>query len=271
MSKWQIVPITAVMMLGSAMATAGDGWFHLGEPLTIEKVTPIQEIIDNPAAFHDREVRIEGQVASVCNEEGCFIEVAPKTGDGEGIVVNFPGLLHTFPLDCAALEVTVEGRFYQKVYPHARVNHWQHHSFRPGIEVPDYSLVFRLDARGARLGGTRSAPPPPAAIRSSSADRVNLGLMGFEAEGFGIDRRSIAPGEVVPRPSTGGNRWMVLCREGEVVVHRGAAKVVPLRAGEMSFIPAGEVFKVRNSSDHEASFDLVYTKKVEPPSHSHSR
>jgi mannose-6-phosphate isomerase-like protein (cupin superfamily) len=128
-----------------------------------------------------------------------------------------------------------------------------------------------MDARGAILGGDRSAPPPPAPIRKTAADRVNLGLMGFEAEGFGIDRRSIAPGEVVPRPSTGGNRWMVLCRKGEVVVHRAATQAVPLRAGEMSFIPAGVVFEVRNSSHREASFDLVYAKKVEPPSHSHSR
>jgi mannose-6-phosphate isomerase-like protein (cupin superfamily) len=94
-------------------------------------------------------------------------------------------------------------------------------------------------------------------------------MMGFEAEAFGIDRRNIAPGGIVPRPSTGGNRWMVLCRDGDIVVHRADAEPVSLRAGQMSFVPAGVVFDVRNTSDAEASFDLVYAKKVEPPPHSH--
>jgi mannose-6-phosphate isomerase-like protein (cupin superfamily) len=261
--------VTSAAILMCVSATAEDGWLDLGDEFEIGEATPIQAILDNPAAFHDREVRIEGRIASVCNEEGCFIEVVPTTGGGEGIVVNFPGLAHTFPLDCAGLEAVVEGRFYQKVYPHARVDHWQHHSFRPGIEVPEYSLAFRMDVRGARIGGTREAAPPPAKIRKNSADRVDLEIMGFEAEAFGIDRRNIAPGGIVPRPSTGGNRWMVLCRDGNVEVHRADAEPVSLRAGQMSFVPAGVVFDVRNTSDAVASFDLVYAKSVEPPSHSH--
>ena len=262
-----LVASAAILMCVSA--TAEDGWLDLGDELEIGEATPIQAILDDPAAFHDREVRIEGRIASVCNEEGCFIEVVPTTGGGEGIVVNFPGLTHTFPLDCAGLEAVVEGRFYQKVYPHARVDHWQHHTFRPGMKVPEYSLAFRMDVSGARVGGARAAAPQPAEIRKSSADLVDLALMGFEAEAFGIDRRSIGPGGIVPRPSTGGNRWMVLCRDGDIVVHRADVEPVSLRAGQMSFVPAGVVFDVRNTSDAEASFDLVYAKKVEPPSHSH--
>ena len=204
MNAWRVFLIAAAVTLGAVAASAGDDWMQLGNELEIGDATPIQEILDDPAAFHDRVVRIEGRIASVCDEEGCFIEVVPKDGGGEGIVVNFPGLLHTFPLDCTGLEAIVEGRFYQKVYPHARVDHWQHHSFRTGVEVPEFSLAFRMDAFGARIGGDRSNPQPPAPIRDVAADRVDLDRMGFEAEAFGIDRRSISPGEVVPRPSTGG-------------------------------------------------------------------
>jgi hypothetical protein len=184
-----------VLLVLSGVVGAGEGeWFHLGEALVIDEATPIREITTDPGAYHDHEVRIEGRIASVCTREGCFIEVVPADG-GEGIVVNFPGLAHTFPTDCAGLEAVVEGRFYQKVYPHARVAHWQQHSFRPGEAIPEYSLAFRMDVRGADIGGARAALPAPAAIRAASADRVDLELMEFEAEGLGIGRRTVAPGE----------------------------------------------------------------------------
>lgn len=267
-TRWARTVFAISMALASA-ATGGadEGWRQLGATFSIERITPITSITADPASFHDRVVRIEGRIASVCTQEGCFIEVVPA-GGGEGIVVNFPGLAHSFPTDCAGLEAVVEGRLYQKVYPRARVDHWQHHSFRPGVEIPEFSLALRMDAHGARIGGPRSAPPQPAPMRRIEPDRVDLGLMGFEAEAFGIDRRRIAPGGSVPRPSTGGNRWLVLCRQGEVVVDRDDLGGVELSAGELSFLPAGVDFDVRNRSGHTAVVELVYSRAV-APAHPH--
>ncbi len=264
MSELRLFAAALPLVLVTVVGADEDAWIHLGESLEMVETTPIATILADPAAFHDREVRIAGRIASVCTEEGCFVEVVPATGGGEGIVVNFPGLSHTFPTDCAGLDAIVEGRFYQKVYPRDRVAHWQQHSYRPGEAIPEYSLAFRMDVRGATIGGTRAAPPPPAGIREASADFVDLDLVEFEAEGLGIGRRIVAPGEVVPRPSTGGNRWMVVCLEGIVVVHRGDREPLPLRASEMSYIPAGVVFDVRNESDVEANLMLVYARNLEP-------
>jgi mannose-6-phosphate isomerase-like protein (cupin superfamily) len=125
-----------------------------------------------------------------------------------------------------------------------------------------------MDAFGARIGGERSPPPEPAPIRRASPDRVDLDLVGFEAEAFGIDRRRIAPGGAVPRPSTGGNRWLVLCREGEVVVARADNREIALVPGELSFVPAGVDFDVRNQSDARAVVELVYSRAV-TPAHGH--
>lgn len=259
-----LTSVTVVVLLAAAWpGFAGDDRIQLGARFTLTEVTPIEEITADPEAFHDRVVRIEGRIASVCTQEGCFIEVVPTEG-GEGIVVNFPGLVHTFPTDCAGLGATVEGRLYQKVYPRARVDHWQHHSFRPGVAIPDFSLVLRMDAHAARIGGERSPIPPPASLREVEPDRVDLALAGFEAEGFGIDRRRIAPGGAVPRPSTGGNRWLVLCREGEVVVDREDGIHVALGPGELSFLPTGTNFDVRNDGPADAVVELIYSKAVVP-------
>jgi hypothetical protein len=91
-----------LLLLLSGMVGAGEeGWLRLGETPLIDEATSIQEITSDQRSYHDREVRIEGRIASVCTQEGCFIEVAPEAGGG--IVVNLPGLVHTFPTDCAGL------------------------------------------------------------------------------------------------------------------------------------------------------------------------
>jgi mannose-6-phosphate isomerase-like protein (cupin superfamily) len=256
----------AILLLAfTAVAAADEEWLHLGEPLTAADTTPIEEIANDPEAFHDRMVRIEGRIASVCTQEGCFIEVVP-VGGGEGIVVNFPGLAHTFPTDCAGLEAVVEGRFYRKIYPRARVSHWQQHSFRPGQVVPEYSLALRMDARGAEVGGARAPIPPPAPVPPADPARLDLMQLDFEAEGFGIGRQVVPPGGVVLRPSTGGNRWLVVCRDGTLSVHReDRDPPVVLAAGEVSFLPAGVMFEVRNESGRDASLDLIYSRRIEPP------
>lgn len=261
-NRW--VVLWSWMIIAAASSVSGEEWLRIGEPLRGTEAIPIQRILDDPGPFHDQEVRIEGRIASVCTEEGCFVEIVADQGNGEGIVVNFPGLSHTFPLDCAGLEAKIEGRFYQKVFPHARVDHWQQHTFRPGVHVPEYSLAFRMDGIGAEIGGTRATPPGPAEIRTASPDQIDLASMGFEAEGFGVDRRRIAPGETVPRPSTGGNRWMVICRTGEVSVHReDRPKPTILGAGQLGFLPAGVLFEVHNAGSESASFDLVYSRQIE--------
>lgn len=264
--------VVVLLLASSAVAGADEAWLHLGEPLSIARTTPIEEIANSPEAFHDRMVRIAGRIASVCTQEGCFIEVVPLNG-GDGIVVNFPGLARTFPTDCAGLEAVVEGRFYQKVYPKTRVSHWQQHSFRPGEVIPEYSLALRMDARGAKVGGARAPVPAPVPIRSADPTRLDLARVDFEAEGFGIGRQVVPPGGVVPRPSTGGNRWLVLCRDGTLSVHREDRDApVVLEAGDMSFVPAGVIFEVRNASDHNASLELVYSRRIEssrPAPHRH--
>ena len=267
MKSFGLVLAAAMSLLPPPNLHGGGNQLVLGKPMVLDEVTPIEALLDEPAAYHGRTVRISGRIASVCTQEGCFIEVVPVGGRGDGVVVNFPGLAHTFPVDCAGLEAEVEGRFYQKVYPRARVAHWQHHSFRAGEEVPEYSLAFRMDVSGARIGGDRAAVPPPATIREASADTIDLAIMEFEAESLGIGRRTSRPGEVVPRPSTGGNRWIVVCLDGSLVVHREDRPAVFLDAWEMTYIPAGVVYEIRNESGRDASFVLVFAQEVEGENH----
>jgi quercetin dioxygenase-like cupin family protein len=237
---------------------------HLGRPFALAEATPIAGLTAHPERHFNRTVRIEGVVASCCTQEGCFIEVAPD-GGGQGIVVNFPDLAHLFPTDCIGQRATVEGLFYQKIYPEVRVRHWQDHSFRPGKTVPEYSWIPRMTAAAASVGGTRGPLPPAPDIVPARADRVDLRTMEFEAEGFGTGRKELAPGDSTETHSTGGTREMVFCLEGEVTVIGAGPDPVALAPGEMSFIPPATRHALRNDGDRPAVYVFVYSRRIEPP------
>jgi len=56
-----LVAVAALLVVASA--SAEDEWLQLGEPLVMSKATPIRAILDDPAAFHNHDVRIEGRIA----------------------------------------------------------------------------------------------------------------------------------------------------------------------------------------------------------------
>jgi quercetin dioxygenase-like cupin family protein len=235
-------------------------WIHLGEPFTIDKETPIQCLIEHPEEYHNK---ISGIIASVCNQEGCFIEIVPKDGKGEGVLVNFPGLSHTFPLDCAGREAVVEGLFYQKVYPSSRLSHWQHHSYRKGTKIPRFALIMRIAAKAVRLGGSKVAIPPPVEIKETAPNKIDLAVMEFEDEGFGIGTKRLPPGDSTPEHSTSDVREIIVCLEGSVTVFKEGSEPVTLTAGEMTFIPPATTHEVRNEGQAVASYVFIYAQSMQ--------
>jgi quercetin dioxygenase-like cupin family protein len=259
-----------LLLLGAAALAAGETSRHFGDPFRGLPTTAIGELGAHPDAYFNHDVRIEGIVASVCAQEGCFIEVVPEAGRGEGILVNFPGATPGFPTDCAGARAVVEGMFYQKVYPASRVSHWQGHSFRPGKTVPPFSRLLRLTAKAADVSIAKGTVPAPGDIVAASPDRLDLATMEFEADGFGAGRKSLQPGEATERHSTGGQREMIFCLQGEITVLKPPAAPVVLRAGEMSFIPPQTEHEIRNTSDHPALYLFVFSRAPEPAEEKHA-
>jgi quercetin dioxygenase-like cupin family protein len=259
--------VIALLLATSAPAAAPP--VHLGAAFTLREATPIDQIERDPARWFNRDVRVEGVVASCCTQEGCFVEVVPESGGGEGIVVNFPDSTR-FPVDCAGARVVIEGTFYRKVYPASRVAHWQGHSFRHGREVPDYSMIQRITAKGAEFLPGRVAAPAPGTIVAGATDRVDLATAEFETDGFGTGRKILAPGERTPAHGTGNVREMIFCLEGEVTVRRGDAAPVTLGPGEMSFLPPRTQHEVWNAGRHPATYLFVFSRAPEPAAQEHA-
>lgn len=263
----KLIPLLlATMALASSSPAApladGAEQLHFGPAFAIEEITPIADLCRHPEIYFNRQVRIEGVIASACRQEGCFIEVVPENGGAEGILVNFPDSTR-FPVDCAGRRTIVEGMFYQKIYPASRVEHWQGHSFRPGKPAGEFSLIKRLTAKAAEIGDFGTVPAP-GEIVPAATDRIDLDAMEFEAEGFGTGKKVLGPGAVTERHGTGKVREMIFCLEGALSVQLGSAAPIELRAGEMTFIPAATEHELRNRGSEPAVYVFVYSRAPEP-------
>jgi len=261
----RIRQIAIIILLIEMTFTPVDArWKHIGRDLKLEETTPISELTEHPEKYFNRDVKIEGIIASACTNEGCFIEVVSKDGTGEGIVVNFPELVHKFPTDCAGYEVVVEGMFYQKIYPESRVLHWQGHSFRNGIKVPEFSLIKRIHAKGVSIGEVKATAPKPGEIIPASVDRINLNVMEFEAEGFGAGKKWFLPGDSTEKHNSGNYREIVYCLDGTITVFKEDILPITLVSGEITYIPPETKHEIKNLSDKPAVYFFVFARKIEP-------
>ena len=119
---------------------------RLGPAFKIEQVTPLSKLTSSPEKWINKTVRTRGRIASVCNEAGCWIDVWPLSGQGQGVLVNAGGKLFSHALDSAGRVAEVEGRFFVKSYPPKRTRHWAHHGWRPRQEIKGPMKVYRTEA-----------------------------------------------------------------------------------------------------------------------------
>ena len=256
-------------LMAVAVTAGGTEQVHLGGEFSRAAETPIEEVTTHPERFHNRAVRVSGIIASACNEEGCFIEVVPRGGGG-GIVANFPGLVHTFPTDCAGLEATVEGVLYRKIYQSARVLHWQHHSYHAGKAIPEFSMILRMEVSAAEVRGPRWSVPELAEIQSASPFQVDLDREEFEDEGLGIGKKHLEAGIPRRQPGSATVRTLVACVAGAVSVAREGAPEVHLAPGAMAYVPPASPFVLCAESAAGADVLIIYADTIKrEPEHQH--
>jgi len=261
--------IITLLVLGNCGAQTFIHERHLGEPFSRTEITSIRALTTHPEKYFNENVKVEGIIASAWTDGGYFIEIVPKDLGGESILINFPDLASTFSTDYAGHMVIVEGMFYQKIYPSARVLHWQGHSFRKGKRVPDFSLVKRITAKAVEIGETMVAIPNPTDIPDASVNRINLNNMEFEAEGFGIGQKTLKPGEITLEHSTGKNRELIFCLEGTLTVRKSDQPPVMLTPGEMTYIPSATRHEIKNLADKPAKYIFVFSQQLDTQTNKH--
>jgi hypothetical protein len=104
--------VLVMTFLGAAFvagAAAADDKFGAG--VTLSDATPITHLLERPAEFEGKTVRVEGVVTEVCTAMGCWMALAPepKTAPGTVLIqVDHEGKI-VFPLTAKGKRAAAQG------------------------------------------------------------------------------------------------------------------------------------------------------------------
>lgn len=100
----------AVLALGLVTVSAQET--KLGAGVSLKEATPITALIDTPAEFVGKTIRVDGVATAVCEEMGCWMAIAPS-GEPKGATVRLTvedGVIK-FPVSAKGKQVSAEGVF----------------------------------------------------------------------------------------------------------------------------------------------------------------
>lgn len=102
----------ALIAATGVIATAQET--KLGTGVTVTEATPIKALIEKPADYVGKTVRIDGVATAVCEDMGCWLAVAPED-DPKGPTVRLKvedGVI-VFPVTAKGKKVSAQGVFEQ--------------------------------------------------------------------------------------------------------------------------------------------------------------
>ncbi len=95
--KKTIIVALALFLVG-AVAFAQSADTKYGEPMTVEGVTPLADILASPDMYVGKEVRTAGYIYTMCDGMGCWLGVLPSVGADTVVKVAYSHTDVRFPI-----------------------------------------------------------------------------------------------------------------------------------------------------------------------------
>ena len=106
----------------SAAPSATDAPILRGAPVPAGAATPLAEVLAAPDRFAGKPLIVEGVVTRACKMEGCWMQLAPSTGQ-DGMRVTFKDHAFFVPLNSAGMRARAEGVVQVKKHSKAQADH----------------------------------------------------------------------------------------------------------------------------------------------------
>ncbi len=244
---------------------------HSASPAT-KAPLDVAAITSQPKRFHNRLVHVRGIVTSVCQQEGRFIDLAPLSGKGDGVLVSARESAFQFPTDSVGKIATVKGTFYSKIYPFYRMGHWHHHGWRASAStIPSFAKIFRIEADSV------SFSKPETMVKIQQRPLVphtslwfDLASTEFEAARMGTGKKCLQPGDNTPEHSSRRYHELIFVIEGELTVKiERVANPLRISKGQATYVPPQTRHAVFNRSSRIGCYIFVYSLPEQPPQHEH--
>jgi len=102
--------VAAVMVVALAAGIAGGEGTKYGDGVTLKEATPIPQLLAHPDDYIGKKIRVDGVVAAVCQEMGCWIELQDAAG-GKGLRFKVEDGVIVFPVSAKGKKASAEGTF----------------------------------------------------------------------------------------------------------------------------------------------------------------
>lgn len=156
---------TAVLALATTVIAAEDT--KLGAGVTLKEATPISALVDKPADFVGKTVRVDGVATAVCADMGCWLAVSTGEGaDAKTVRLKVEDGVIVFPVSAKGKQVSAEGVF-ELVGPMDHAKHdaaAKHDPAKPHTAAkPDAHAQHAAPATtpGAHAAAQHAEPPAP--------------------------------------------------------------------------------------------------------------
>jgi len=147
-----LVIFLLVAMLSPVTAIAKD----FGKGVTLSEETAISSILDTPADYVGKKVKVSGLIIDVCSTRGCWIYLAGDR-DFEKIRIKVTDGEIVFPVEAKGKPVQAEGIFAKMELDAEQAQRYRKHMAEELGEAYDPEaesgpmVVFRIDGVGATI------------------------------------------------------------------------------------------------------------------------
>ena len=109
----------------SGAKTSDEALIQRGDKLKGLPKTDLTKLLTQPADFDGKSVLVEAKVRKACERKGCWMELAPASGNGPGVRVTFKDYGFFVPLDSAGRTAKVEGQVKVAELSEERAKHYE--------------------------------------------------------------------------------------------------------------------------------------------------
>ena len=145
--------ICTLVLLASGLSGRADTPKELGQGVTLERATPIPDVLTRPSDFARTPIRVEGIVTAVCAEMGCWMALRPagSAADAPTLRLKVDDGVIVFPVSAKGHRAVAQGTL-EKVGGDAESQealdeHARHQPVRQGSAT----ATWQLRATGALI------------------------------------------------------------------------------------------------------------------------
>jgi len=106
----RLIAAVCAMLLGGAMLAAEEKGTTFGTGVKLQTAVKVADLLAAPDQYLGKTVRVDGTVKAVCQNMGCWIQIADAP-DGPAVQFKVDDGVIVFPKDAAGRRASAEGTF----------------------------------------------------------------------------------------------------------------------------------------------------------------